>query len=148
MPDEKKKLRAIATVVPPKSQVMDYSAPSFVSVRTEVNADSPDFIPEGRDNVYLKANLGERDSIILGEDELVEIDCGFFIKLPSNYRAVISSLKQSGLTVTTFSLADWCFTKCRVTFLAMNNTHKKLTIKNKQPVAIMNVQPRYGFEWI
>lgn len=156
--DEPKKKGTIRSVMP-RSPLKDLEMPQLKKVATEIVADDPKYIPVSNDKnvsvVDLIANLepdhtgGKR--LALSHRATVVIDCGFSIKLPISYRALVKAQPDwasKGLIITDGPSMIGPNNTTRVKVTVTNVGKEIVVINDGDKIAQMWVEPSYAFEWI
>ena len=157
--EQPKKKRGVIRSVLPKSPLQELDVPQLHKVATEIVADDPKFIPVSNEQnvavVDLTANLepdhtgGKRLS--LSHRATVVIDCGFSMKLPTHYKALVKvrpDWAARGLIITDGPSVIGPNNKARVTVTVTNVGKEIVVINDGDKIAQMWVEPSYTFEWI
>lgn len=158
--ENKNKPRVKAEASPVASEVKNWDCPDVKSICTKIDADDDCFMPShykssnGSHMAGLFANLSEKEEDYTGEKYtripnrgFVQIDCGFSLDVSSGYKvrfSVNEELSGKGL----FLVSPNQMTEGRVVLTLMNLGKEFMMIKNKDPIAIMWVEPVYSFEWV
>ena len=124
----------------PSSPATGYSRPEINKVAVSIEFDDEDFAPnysEGS-SADIFANLPSGDLFLTpGASEVV--DCGVSLKIPAGYRICVSS----SIPGTFFNLIDSKRLKLNVF-----NAGEKATLRHKQNIGKIWIEPVYFFEWI
>ena len=154
----KKKKGTISSLIP-RSPLKELEMPQLQKVATEIVADDPKYIPICSDVnvavVDLIANLepdhtgGKRLS--LSHRATVVIDCGFSMRLPVGYKALVkarSDFASRGLIVTDGPSIIGPNNTHRVAVTVTNVGKEIIVVNDGDKIAQMWVEPSYAFEWI
>jgi len=126
----------------PKSPAAGYLAPDIKKVAVQIESDEDDFMPRysledaGRADLVVNIPSGE---ILFSEGGSDILDCGFSLEIPAGYRLCVSSSVHGFF----MELVD----SKRIKIKAFNSG-EECTLRHKQKVAKMWIEPIYFFEWI
>jgi dUTPase len=157
--EQKEKKKGYVSSVLPKSPLKNYQPPLLHKVATEIVVDDLAFVPKycNPDSavVDLVANIpddhtGQR-RVALSHRSTVVIDCGFSVKLPYGYKAVIKAnqeLANHGLIMSAGPQVVDSGQKDRVTVTVTNVGKEIVVINHQDKVAQMWIEPVYLFDWV
>lgn len=131
----------------PNCAAKNYFVPTFNKILTEIKPDDEDFVPIYCDNnskADIKANLPE-DQITLYAGGHAVIDCGFYVEVPSGYK--LSVCTKSNYLHKGIFIKDIINDNGRIKVLIINNNEKTITIKHKDIIGEISIEPVYFFEW-
>ena len=127
-----------------KSAAASYFTPDIKTVRSEITADDPKFIPQYKDKV---AVVKAKDAATLPHRATVSVDCGFSIKPLAGWQVVLSALPKwaaKGLIVSGPATS----TDGRVKLYVTNVGKEIIVIQPGDDVAELKIEPQYLLDWI
>lgn len=124
----------------PASPAKDYFGPSISKVPVVLEVDDKDFAPaacsDGSANIL--ANIPDGD-LFLPKGGQAVVDCGFSITLPAGFRCVVSGYIP-GLMLDLI--------ECKKFKVTVINLGEETTLKDREIIGKVRVEPIYLFEWI
>lgn len=143
--EAKPKKRGRAVPVVSQSPSHAYLCPTVNKVATAMSADDPAYSPApatgGRVAVRAKLN----SHLNLCHRGTAQVDCGFSLRVPAGFRAVVTSLPEMagrGLVVTAYSHEG-----DRILATVMNIGKEIIPIRDRQEFALLGVEPVYEMDW-
>jgi dUTPase len=146
MSKEKPKKKVEVSTILPRNPVCDYVQPVLHKIATEIVVDDSGFIPQYQDGSSAYVDLiSSSPTVKLAHRGIATIDCGFTMKLPSGYKAIITTnaeLANKGLMVATG------YYQGRVKVVVINQGREIIVINHGDRFAQMCLEPVYLFDWI
>jgi dUTP pyrophosphatase len=147
-----KKVKNVNAIITP-TPANNYFKPNLIKINTKIKADEEEFIPKYQtaDSVCadLLANL-QKEQIEIVSGGCYVIDCGFSMELPRGYKACIASRSgwaSKGLIVNNAPGQVDSDYRGRIKICVTNISQNTLTIKNKDRIGQIWIEPVYFFDW-
>lgn len=135
--------------------VIDPMMGNAMNVKTELQADEEIFIPkypensscaELRANIPLDTNTNQR-KILMPHRATLMVDCGVNIKVPSGYKAVITSVEEQASKGLIITNAPIVVEDGRISVMVSNIGKQIIAIEHGNVIAKMYLEPIYMFDW-